>query len=572
MPRERGRGAFRAGTASPPRIAPPMQDCLSKWEDALDAWAESLRASAAEAGDTGARAIGSRWAEALRELAGRERHGAKQHASEDLDLASAMVACDRLEAYSKALGAAQSAILDPNVASACQRGMSRTYSENFGRLARAAETARAAASSLRATALVAAGEAGASMAAVSLKLREPPSNISLAGRGAVATELYVSALVQRALAGDKGAATSLGAARDSAFGSSGPDSVGAATAAFSSYHPVQAMCYAPYAFVKTVPKETGADATFDVDLSLPQARTAVTYDLATLVDKRRALEHGPLATAASGLSYKLVERLRTIRVTPCASPARDRPLDREGTHRGPLGVTLGGDLMGFGPESPDSEQAPAEWAPFAGPQPRVEGYCSANCAVILEVARKGAAAGWGKEIKKGYEAAMQNEELPLGPFQTEALEAALVTEFERAYDVALPETNRDLLKMALGADFEPVGCVCAAVSRLGTAMLDDALSRALVAGKTRVAYAALEREARLTQALQSLDAARDLWRHLARAYKPNSLEREAKPPHAPYKKAEASKEFRQAVRGVLSVLALVGTAPCLKLYAATGGS
>ena len=92
-------------------------------------------------------------------------------------------------------------------------------------------------------------------------------------------------------------------------------------------HPIQAMGIT----FGLAPKRGGeiepAAGVF-IDATLPQAATAVTYNLDPLIEPAAAAKFGPIGTTVSGLGFKLVERFRTIRedpVSPSEPTQRDTP-------------------------------------------------------------------------------------------------------------------------------------------------------------------------------------------------------------------------------------------------------
>jgi hypothetical protein len=542
-----------------PKVSPEIAfiQTLSAWNVALNVWASSLRTCAADIGETGPRTAGqARWEAAVRYLAGL---GSDLGDVAETQLSGLMRLGDRLEEKARRLGDARNIILDPNVTSASQRGTSHTYSENIRSLSRAADRNMATARKMYSTVLAAATVAGASFTEV--------ETVELLGFGALATELYVSALLCRALAGDKTAASRLADTKNSAFG------IGGVPKLALTVHPAQAMCYAPF-----VPKSVDVPNTLPdrqfvqiltgrIDISLPRARLSVKYELGPLVDRQKALTYGALASVASGLSYRTVERLRTIKVfskTPEADGGFQRPEMPEAI-TGSLGVILDGKALNMGPPT-----AGDRWAPFGGALPRVEKYAEACSGVILDVARREAkAGGWGKPLKEAYEKAVTDEKVPSGEAPADALIEALATEFALAYDrhTARQEvaTLRDLHALAVGPEFSPASYVCAAVARVGASMLEDAFRQLFIVGKTRAPYGVLEREARLTQALHSLDAAKGFWRLLKKAYRPSP---EALTQPALQRKATAVQDVRLAAAAVLKEAPVVCMAPCLKLFSA----
>lgn len=569
-----------ASDAAPQAAAPAVAaflDTLAAWNSSEAAYLAAIRAYMREAGDAGPRTIGTRWSTAER-LLGDAEGSLRTSIANDTGLAALMAASDAAENAARALDSAAGIALDPNVQAAVLASMSRTYSENLKGLGRGVLEAGLAAKARYREASAAASAAGAGsrleVEAITAAYDEKP------GRGGIATELYVSALLCRAArgAGAAGALRMLEAAKDSAFGLA-PDTPAAAaadTAALAEYHPLQAMSYAPTAFGP--PRELKAGGPPATDLGLPQARLAVAYDLAPLVDRRRALAHGPLASTTTGLNFRLIERLRTIRAEPYkqAAPGReDTAQDLPGSGRvgalvGPLTVTTDGlTARAFDPAPSRVDAGFGErggaWAPFAGGRPRVEAHSEAEAAVILAAIRGGRGDGWSLELRSRYEDAVQGELLPSGECGEDALLAALVTEFEKAYDAAPPKTPRDFRDLVVPEEPSPGDYLCAAAARLGFGALDERLRALHVRpAAVRVPHAVVVREARITQAIQTVDAGRKLWRRFKEAYRPD-LEAFSLP--AGQKKTGLMKAFRRVAADAIRAGPLDCSPPTLKGFA-----
>jgi hypothetical protein len=77
-------------------------------------------------------------------------------------------------------------------------------------------------------------------------------------------------------------------------------------------HPLQAMEVTFGLHPCNINGAKKSDRAVVIDTTLPQARTAVRYSIARLIDVRAAAAFGPLANIFTGLNYKLTERLETI--------------------------------------------------------------------------------------------------------------------------------------------------------------------------------------------------------------------------------------------------------------------
>jgi hypothetical protein len=600
------RGTRAAHEARAPRLA--LGPALEAWRGALAAWVAALAAYEKEAGQEGPRTLGTRWRAAVRAIivVADAVYSAPPDgipAAGAAALRALMALADTYETSEHQLAAAEAAYLDPNVQAALMVGMSQTFSENLRSFVRGVRGAAAEARAKHKDALAAATDGGsvfAELGAADIEAAFRAAPI----RGGVATELYLSALLCQDSAQ---AAALLEAAKDVALGCRDTAEAAAAdTAALAAYHPLQAMSYAPMPS-STRAGAAGAGAT-TVDLSLPQAGLHATYDLARLTDRQRALEYGPMATMFSGLSYKLVERLRTIAVEPrMAGPGAEAGLEAgvagsgiKAIVTGPFRFTTDGgrtfremypapydstvssatdanaaDTAGKADAADAADTADTTgaaggsstktWAPFAGARPRVEAYANAMAAIIFERLRAERAEGWGPDLRQRFEAAVRAGTIPAGECASEALIAALALELEKAYDLDPPKTPGAYRELVVPEEMAPESYIASAVSRLSAAATEAALQGFLAATVQRLPYAAVEREARLTQALRSLDAARLLWARLRKAYKEDAEAFELPPPK---QKDALLRAFRRTAAAALAVAPLLCSPPAVKIFAA----
>jgi hypothetical protein len=187
--------------------------------------------------------------------------------------------------------------------------------------------------------------------------------------------------------------------------------------------------------------------------------------------------------------------------------------------------------------------------------------------VILAGVRAGRAAGWGLELRARYEAAAPGGDLPGGECGEDALLAALAAEFEKAYDAAPPETPRDFRDLVAPEAPGPGDYLCAAAARLGFGALDGRLRALHVRpAPVRVPHAVVVREARITQAIQAVDAGRKLWKRVKEAYHLLDLEAFSLP--AGQKKAGLLKAFRRIAADAARAGPLDCSPPTLKGFAA----
>ncbi len=510
------------------------------WAAVLAKWVAAIRTYQREIGETGARVYQNEWPRALEAL----EHASSASVAPGFGspgltgqrFGELLDASDRLERAGHQLDAVTRMATSDALRAALIRGMSRTYSENSRLLARAIVAAASAARAQYGRTLAAAAEQGGGFAALGAPALEA-LYVAGAARGAVASELYAAALTciargARTDAERAAASAALRNARSAALGlpADSPAVAAADGAILAEYHPAQALsCTAGAA---------PANAPF------PQARLAVTYDLAPLVDRRRAQQFGPLATTATGLNYRLIERLRTIRAEP-----------RLGS--GPEGQNLVIPRLGSEQTSARDEVLPT------GAQPCTLAY-SAAAAVLILAAVRAERPDWSLDLVQRYNQYVQGAEQKSG--NPDLLLRELMAEFESAYDAAPPETPKEFRAMALGDELPPDGYIVAALARVADGAIEAQLHAELAAtGAARVPYDTLARELRVTQALRTLDAGQSLWRALASALR--AAEAAAFDLAEPRRKAALLAAFRRTLAGVLRAHPPLISGPSLKLFA-----
>jgi len=363
----------------------------------------------------------------------------------------------RLDRVRTALDAGAAAALDPALQEEAVGRMSRTFVEETGsKAARLREArAQAAKASHAAAAAVAGGWAlrlaGGSPEEVSAAYFEKAETVSGAALYSAALKAWILRGVDVAAYVERAKNSALGVPPDS------PAAIQRALEARAGLHPVQAM---GVAFGLTPENgEARRRAAVSIDMTLPQARAAVRYDLAPLVDAQAAARFGPLASANSGLSYRLAERLQTIREEPLAGrrPEAAPPaiLAAQADSAGAVVRTIdrAATLQELRPPAGFS----AEDFQFvgAGPRPRVERLGELlEAAVYGEEAARCAGAEGGvrtfadpEKLVQDYDAKVDG--LPSN-FTLDELGQVLAARFAEDYEAAPPTTADGLLSAITG--------------------------------------------------------------------------------------------------------------------------
>jgi hypothetical protein len=338
--------------------------------------------------------------------------------------------------------------------------------------------------------------------------------------------LFAALLVRWRAAGLPAARRLAGDAEDVALGlpPDTPQAAQGAQAARAGMHPLQAMGltfgFRPGGELPDGP----APGMAVLNATLPQARTAVRYSLAPLVDPEAAALHGPLAPALGGLTGPLVRRLRTIRTEPLATPPAERPpAGFWPPDSGAVGLarTIDGgatyqEMMPEGPLPPGSLEVLG-----AGPRPRV-----ARLGQLLSEAFEAAPAA---RLSGSAEALARHSADPGPPLYSRgALEAAVLFRLPEVFAGKPFRRESDFRRALLGGDeplsrsylAEAVAGVARAAAEKETARRDaagDSL-KALMFGSREAARQGGAREALLTALIQQGETIQAVRRAMASAY------------------------------------------------------
>jgi len=483
---------------------------------------------------------------------------------------SELAAAAQLSRASVAINGAAQVLLDP--ASFASSGQTDT-GDRMTALKKAAAAATAAAATKQ-QATMRAGEYGAGCPLADLQAAlECPDRFG----GEVATELFVSAL-RCAKCECKSEckcirSTALASAPDMILGIE-PDSRAAAArdmAALSGYHILQRLNEEIPGFVSGDDRDNGAPSGA-IDVSIASASFDVEYDLARLIDRRRATQFGPVAAMTAGLNYRIVERMRSIRAAArfrrdTAAPPAEPPLICPANSR--LQLSVGGAARVAPPARSDR-------APFAGARPRAAAHAAAvaaatEAAIRAESAwRAGAPGRPARDLRAEFDSRVRANPVPAGAPAGGELLAAVTAAFEAALYARPPADAKAFVEMACGAD--AVSYICAAYcARPGVAHLSDARPR----GRPPIAAAALAREAYQTRMLSVTAAAREFQRHLAAAFAQQQPGDGAFVGKRADESADAVRhtalmvDFRRAAAAAQAACIALPIAPSLKLYSAT---
>ena len=341
-----------------------------------------------------------------------------------------------------------------------------------------------------------------------------------------------------------------------------PDTPEAATndcKLLSVYHPLQALgCMVP-AYKSALSKQS---ATQGVNLALPQATFDTTYDLGLLIDRKRVAEFGPILSTVAGLNYKLVERLKTIRITakvPTATPiylsnetnCDNLPASEE------LSITFDGGKTHRQICSPQKNQD-AVWAPLAGLKPRALRHAEL-CSEIVS-ARDLSGASPEKQFANAIKLAAKTSDC-----NVDSLLIMITKEFEKLLtNVSSP---LDFKELAAGSSaIEPNGYLTLAFAAYYNKIFDEFV-QIIHASTIKTPIMEIIREARITSTIQVMTSAQEFLRRLSL-----TIHARESFTHGPVPESDMAfmvADLRRAVKAALALEPLVCNQPSLKLFVAT---
>lgn len=396
-------------------------------------------------------------------------------------------------------------LLSPELLSLATSGMSHSYLLHAqNKLTQVKDAFRAATAAYEELMAFLESEAAAVLVA-----GEPVAQLEAGyeGRSALATTLYLSAL-RTAPATDAERRRVLDDARTVALGGR-PESAArivAAVAARAEQHPLQALGVLGGEMANCEAKENVLDMRWRIAAPpLPGSSQTVVYDLAPLVDRKTIAALGGGSTE-SGLGYKLVQRLKTIRAVAVELPPQPEAA-RPAWVEGPLCFDSGGGPRTVTPLAGKTTR----WAPFAGPRPRVALYARHAGAIIGDALPP-------RDFLAQF--------APVSDNVTERLCEELPTKFEEALAAAWPrlKTRRDfqdfVTQTPTTESWAAIGYVQAAVAAAGYPPLERALLTPALAGTVTgpLDYAALRREVSAYHFVWTMNAAKGILKVIRRAY------------------------------------------------------
>ena len=311
----------------------------------------------------------------------------------------------------------------------------------------------------------------------------------------VVAQIYARVLAAWKAAGVAGVAGHVEAAKDLALGLE-PDSPGRierGLAGRRAVHPLQRL---EISFLLREAPPPPSESRVAVNATLPQARADAEYLLANLIDFDAARKFGPVAGWRAGLSFRLLERLRTIVVRPVLSLGGDNNtpsivVARGGPPAATLRWTTDNNVTHTTLAAPGGQDLRALGA---GPRARARrlGQLAGAAAALLRAPRR-LAERYGEAAERAAAAA---RDVVRGPAPSRAgaeisktvLRARLEAEFARAFDALGPRTAAQLAALVH-------------VSGVGGAQFYDSYVARAVGAATRAAYRPLllGREAGLSE-------------------------------------------------------------------------
>lgn len=357
-------------------------------------------------------------------------------------------------------------------------------------------------------------------------------------RSGLSTLLYVGALVHHE---DKSRALeTLMFVKNYSFGVSpeSKESMMTDTMMLSEYHPLQVMSY--YPLVQTnVPDQSGVNIAFGsmaipekyekkhvfysrpetaddlvigftdpININLPQTNVHTQYKLDRLIDRKVIGTFGPVATVATGLNYRLVDRLRTIETAEYKKAEMPTRVTEYSPNIGTVAIISGDETKFI--HNPHGESVP--WSPFAGSSHLTSAYLEEKAIIVCESIREGKAEGWSVDIQHNFEEAIQNGTHTIRACLPNIIITTLVNELEKAYDATPPATLKEFNELVVPEAYTPDIYICSAISRIAFLAIDHQSELWYSRRQSMsIPYKTIARELHLTHAIQAMDTAHGLW-------------------------------------------------------------
>jgi len=545
---------------------------VDRWEKALDVAAASLLKAATHINSSGQHIYGDRWDTATTKLTKLTKLSGPTNGSE---LVVVAMAAASVENRAVVVDTAAEIILNPNVSAQASLKMARTFSDERSSDLRMAKKDYDQS--------IVAGRHVLSMASLTgqqlADLWPSAEGLYYEGcakkfrHGQVVTELFMGVL-SCAVNQSESAAAALNSAPDCALGIL-PDTKEAAkkdALLLSRYHKLQSFGW-------TIPGGDHEGISVVVDLSLPQAQFDVCYDITNLVDRKVVAKLGAIPNIQSGLNYNLVERLKTIKMTPRL--ANSEPI----VNSDPEPIWPANDplLISLSNEDPARMLvSQKECAYFAGLQPR-----TLRLAEILgnETVAAIKADSWANPkaesksngpfvptIRRDYTEQVKQLRARDIPCNTDELVAALVGSLEKTLKDSTLDNAAQLRRIICdNSAAEAGGYVCQAVSAVNSANTSRKMRSILMQPLYRTQLSALEREMQLSSLINTVDSAVEIYRTIQPELETLFLNNSALDWHKgfSYIKATTLVLFRRAAERALLAHPPVCNQTSLKLYGLT---
>lgn len=335
------------------------------------------------------------------------------------------------------------------------------------------------------------------------------------------------------------------------------------------FHPLQSLNYTPGA-IKVV--ELGnilPSSEVSVDLSLPQARFSTKYNLKLLIDRALVSSLGPIASKTTGINYKLIQRMRSITMTP--KSVSDLNALHEAGHANEIisvnkpvhyttdnGKTYQDLFLNCNVVNSSDE---LNWQPFAGARPNLFAFNRINAALItlqLDTDQ-------GSEKLRLFETLTKggvDKPISDGRVPNDIFTPIIVEEFESVCAKVSPQSPPDLIKLfAKEAFYTELDFVYLALHRVGSLIRGQQLtSTQITVSKVTASLSDLSRELMITQMVQTVKAATELRGVLESAFRGHRW-------HADFEdKGGLIKEFKKIYLSVIEKHIIYCSPPTIKLF------
>lgn len=466
-----------------------MWTSFEKWVNTYNKLHSAIKSYTQNISETGSKALGTIWTKSLNDL---DQHAKTINSitTVDMDILKNMYVCDSIDSAQIVIEKSIDILTSKQIQQNISIKFSHTFIDNL-------KSSVKNLLNIKDELLTVYREIIKNISTNDVKISDTPlklfEDFKSVPRGLLSTEFFISIMKKIHSAESE---SLLEAAKDMILGESeSVEGIEKDSEYLKKYHPTQSMTYIQLIDFSNSSIENSIDITF------PQSTYSVKYDILPLISRKKILEYGTIAPLNSGINYKLIERLRTIKL-----------LEKPKANVQPSSFICNNITIAIGNGEYKQLFAPfgAKWAPFAGMRPRVDKYNELFSDIVMEKIEN----DYSPQVRNEYESKAISESI----IHPEILAHEITNEFEKIFDAAPPTNLHDFYKLAIGDELPYDGYICKALNKISEREIAECLYKLSIQMNLKIQIDAVENELRISQALTILNSSKLFWRNLKNSF------------------------------------------------------